>query len=82
MNGIRAKSFGAKRRAAWMLEIENAIDTVKYVGAAWRMRVRESCWFRRQMLAWKLELNEDGRKRTTRWTVPAAVRKAEDEGKL
>ncbi len=81
MNGIRAKRFGAKRRAAWMLEIENAIDTVKYVGAAWRMRVRESCWFRRQMLAWKLELNEDGRKRTTRWTMPAVVRQAEDEGK-
>ena len=80
MNGIRAKSFGARRRAAWMLEIENAIDTVKYVGAAWRMRVRESCWFRRQMLAWKLELNEDGRKKAMRRRVPAAGRRFEDDG--
>ena len=80
MNGIRAKRFGARRRAAWMLEIENAIDTVKYVGAAWRFRARESCWFRRQMLAWKLELNEDGRKKITRRRVPAAVRRFEDDG--
>ena len=80
MNGIRAIRFSARRRAAWMLEIENAIDTVKYVGAAWRLRARESNWFRRQMLAWKLGLNEDGRKKTTRRTVPAAGRRFEDDG--
>ena len=53
-----------------MLEIENAIDHVKYVGAAWRRRIRERNWFARQMLAWHLNVDEAGQPKSQRVRRP------------
>ena len=46
-----------REQAASILEIENAIDTIKYMGAEQRCRVRETDWLKRRWLRSK-ELRE------------------------
>ena len=58
------------RRVAWMLEIEDAIDRIKYTGERWRWHVKEPNWMRRQMVA--LALRESKRNSGSR-SAPAAT---------